>query len=85
MTYHYVFTDHLGSIVKLTDNTGTTIAEQSFDAWGRLRDANNWSSYTVPNTYAAILGTNGGTGWLTRGYTLTLDFVIEIDCRFSQV
>ncbi|MCC6515986.1 MAG: VCBS repeat-containing protein, partial [Chitinophagales bacterium] len=69
LTYNYVFTDHLGSILKLTDNTGTTVAEQSFDAWGRMRNPGNWASYTVPTTYNTVLGTSGGAGWLTRGYT----------------
>ena len=68
LTFYYVYTDHLGSIVKLTNNTGVTVAEQSFDAWGRVRNPDTWSSYTLPAS--TILGTHAnGTGWLMRGYT----------------
>src|SRR5690606_22686555 len=34
-----VYTDHLGSILTVTDSEGNSIADQSFDAWGRRRDA----------------------------------------------
>lgn len=48
--FHYVYTDYLGSLLTRTDNNGTVDAEQNFDAWGRLRDPNNWQylSYTTP-------------------------------------
>jgi RHS repeat-associated protein len=72
VTYNYVYTDHLGSILKLTNSTGTVTAEQSFDAWGRLRNPNNWNDYSVAGTAQPIgspLGAGGGGGWLTRGYT----------------
>lgn len=32
-TYCYTYTDHLGSILTLTDQNGTVVAEQSFDPW----------------------------------------------------
>jgi len=77
LTYNYVFTDHLGSILKLTNNAGAAVAEQSFDAWGRLRNPNNWSDYAYVQPNNSPLGagnapTGGflaGAGWLTRGYT----------------
>jgi RHS repeat-associated protein len=74
--YYTAYTDHLGSLVTLTNNNSTPgfVARQSFDAWGRYRTPNNWNDYTVANNSAAnstsgngILGTNG---WLRRGYTM---------------
>lgn len=77
LTYNYVFTDHLGSILKLTNNAGAAVAEQSFDAWGRLRNPTTWSDYTplgIAQPINSPLGAGGapsgaGAGWLTRGYT----------------
>ena len=56
-----VYTDHLGSIELLVNTVTSQEIEQSFDAWGRSRDPQNWSStqsfgWTTP-------------GWLRRGYT----------------
>ncbi len=58
-TYHYVYTDHLGSILTLTDAGGTIEAEQNFDAWGRRRNASSW----------AYTGVVSPPDWLYRGYT----------------
>ena len=40
-TIYNIFRDHLGTITHL--KTGSTISEYSFDAWGRRRNALNWS------------------------------------------
>ncbi len=58
--YHYVFKDHLGSILRVTNTTGTTEADQSFDAWGRRRN---------PTTWAYTGATAPTQTWLYRGYT----------------
>jgi RHS repeat-associated protein len=58
---NYVYTDHLGSPVILTDETATIIAKQSFDAWGKPRNADDWLCTTTPNI------TN--PTWLWRGFT----------------
>lgn len=55
---YFTYKDHLGSIVALTDETGDVVLEQSFDAWGRYRDPNDW-------TYNIL---NPSPTWL-RGYT----------------
>ena len=57
--FHYVYTDHLGSIVALTNNIGTITSEQNFDAWGRKRNPTNWTYASIPSVQT----------WLTRGYT----------------
>jgi RHS repeat-associated protein len=61
-SYFYTYTDHLGSILTVTNNSGTVVAEQNFDAWGRRRN---------PTTWVALAPT-AATGlpvWLYRGYT----------------
>jgi len=58
-TYNYVYTDHLGSILTVTNSSGTVIAEQNFDPWGRKRNTTNW-------TYA---GVQTVPAWLYRGFT----------------
>lgn len=60
-TLYYPCTDHLGSIVALTDGTGTVVQRQAFDAWGRRRNPYTWATddRAVPST---------GFEWL-RGYT----------------
>ncbi len=56
---HYVYTDHLGSILKVTDASGTVVAEQNFDAWGRNRNPNDWTYDNIPAV----------PDWLYRGFT----------------
>ena len=38
----FTYTDHLGSITHITDNDGNLLAEQSFGAWGRIRNPETW-------------------------------------------
>ena len=60
-TYHYVYTDHLGSILTTTTSAGAveTATEQNFDAWGRRRNPSTW----------AYTGVTSPPDWLYRGYT----------------
>jgi hypothetical protein len=57
---YFVDTDHLGSILALLRNTGTSPAvEYSYDEWGRRRRPSNWALYdTIPSL-----------GFIDRGYT----------------
>jgi RHS repeat-associated protein len=59
VTPYYIYTDHLGSLLTITNAAGTVIAEQNFDAWGRKRNPANWQYASVPATPT----------WLYRGYT----------------
>lgn len=59
VTPYYIYSDHLGSILTVTDAAGTIIGEQNFDAWGRKRNPANWQYANVPATPT----------WLFRGYT----------------
>jgi RHS repeat-associated protein len=65
---HYLHTDHtstalstgLGSWTAVTDETGTVIDEQSYDAWGNRRNPETWRAYT--STPASPLFDRGFTG-----------------------
>ncbi|MFH1005242.1 MAG: polymorphic toxin type 23 domain-containing protein [Bacteroidota bacterium] len=57
---YYAHTDHLGSIVGIYDNGGQKIYAQSFDAWGRERNPDNWTYTANPSTKPQ---------WLIRGFT----------------
>lgn len=62
---HYVYTDHLGSVSTVTDATGNIEARRNFDAWGRLRNPDDWNQ-----VYPSIsLVNNNLPEWLYRGYT----------------
>jgi RHS repeat-associated protein len=56
---HYVYTDHLGSINVITNATGIIEFTQSFDAWGKPRNATDWSTFNI--TPPPV--------WLYRGFT----------------
>ena len=40
---HYILKDHLGSWTTITDGSGNVVREQSFDAWGNMRNPETWS------------------------------------------
>ncbi|MBL0049726.1 MAG: VCBS repeat-containing protein [Bacteroidetes bacterium] len=58
--FYYVYTDHLGSIQKLTNEQGVVIAKQDFDAWGNYRNPDDWTFLTQEPI---------NPKWLYRGYT----------------
>jgi RHS repeat-associated protein len=55
----YTYTDHLGSIINVTDAHGALIASQNFDAWGRHRNPLTWDYNNIPSP----------PDWLYRGFT----------------
>ncbi len=58
---YYTYTDHLGSIIAVTNSQGNKVVEQNFDAWGRRRDPTSWQPIATNST--------SGKDWLYRGYT----------------
>ena len=42
-TNRYYHTDHLGSIIAITNDTGTVVERRSYDAWGKRRNQNGTS------------------------------------------
>lgn len=61
---YYVYSDHLGSILTLTDDQGNVEVEQNFDAWGRERDVDTWEYAN-----ATPVGNHSNFEWMQRGYT----------------
>jgi RHS repeat-associated protein len=60
MKVYTTYTDHLGSIVAVTDaSDGTLVAAQNFDPWGRHRKPTGWEPDFTPTL----------PRWLYRGYT----------------
>ncbi len=57
----YAFKDHLGSWTTVADAYGQVLAEQSFDAWGNLRDPDTWLNYSAAAAVAPLFG-RGFTG-----------------------
>jgi RHS repeat-associated protein len=47
-TAYYTYSDHLGSILSVTNSSGSVIAEQNFDPWGRKRNTTTWTFTSVP-------------------------------------
>jgi len=43
-TYYYLLRDYLGNITHVYNSSNSTTQEYSFDAWGRRRNATDWSS-----------------------------------------
>lgn len=58
-SYYYTYTDHLESILTVTNAAGSVAVEQNFDAWGRRRNPTTWDYANVP----------ARPDWLYRGYT----------------
>jgi len=55
----YVHPDHLGSLVLITDENGDVYEEKSFDAFGRLRDPEDWSEIVTEGNYRFDRGFTG--------------------------
>ncbi|MGC4058245.1 MAG: RHS repeat-associated core domain-containing protein [Chitinophagaceae bacterium] len=61
--YYAAYTDHLGSLVCLTNESAVVVGRQSFDAWGRTRNPDTWG-------YVPSAGVSPGMPeWIVRGYT----------------
>jgi len=65
--YNYLYKDHLGSILVLTDAAGTVVGEQSFDAFGRYRNPDTWEVLNS-DPYDEELTVDMPV-WFSRGYT----------------
>ncbi len=62
-TQAYLFTDHLGSVDTITDESGTILQSMSFSAWGERRLPANWNDMTLPTVRQQM------DGYTNRGYT----------------
>jgi RHS repeat-associated protein len=59
--YFYLHRDHLGSILAITNSSGTVVEKRHFDAWGSLTNFENQSSNQLPVSTSQM--------FLDRGYT----------------
>lgn len=55
---YYIYTDHLNSILTVTNNTGNIVTQQNFDPWGNYRNPATWTYSNIPNQ----------PDWLYRGF-----------------
>jgi len=46
----HVYTDHQGSIIRLTNEAGSVVEERNYDPWGRERNPSNWT-YALNSEY----------------------------------
>lgn len=58
-TMYYIHKDHLGSINVITNQNGAVVQNLSFDAWGRRRNATDWTYNNVPSTFLFSRGFTG--------------------------
>ncbi len=56
---YYFHNDHLGSPWLITNASGNEVQRLNFDAWGRRRDASNWSNYVNLPTFKFDRGFTG--------------------------
>jgi hypothetical protein len=64
---YFTYKDHLGSIVALTTDDGSVFFEQSFDAWGRYRNPNNWTYYDITEAPSWLRGSQVMSIWKCLG------------------
>jgi RHS repeat-associated protein len=56
---YYILTDYQGNWHKVINEQGNTIEQYSFDAWGKRRNATNWSYIGVPTAFIFDRGYTG--------------------------
>lgn len=45
---YYIHSDYLGSVNFISNSAGAVVQETGFDAWGRQRNASNWTYNSLP-------------------------------------
>ncbi|MDR1679839.1 MAG: hypothetical protein LBR81_08705 [Prevotellaceae bacterium] len=55
----YIYTDYQGSLICLTDESGTPIENYAYDPWGKRRNPNDWN---LPDERTNLLVNRGYTG-----------------------
>jgi RHS repeat-associated protein len=56
---YYVMQDHLGSLVGAINSESNHVCRQSFDAWGRARNPENWTYTNIPDEFPFLRGYTG--------------------------
>ena len=60
--YYYLLRDYLGSITHVINTSKTTVAEYSYDAWGRMRNPSTWDNFTPGSEPVLFVAGRGFTG-----------------------
>ncbi len=56
---YFIMKDHLGSITGAINNETGKVYRQSFDAWGRKRNPENWTYSNIPDNFPFMRGYTG--------------------------
>jgi hypothetical protein len=56
---YYVMQDHLGSLVGAINAESEHVYRQSFDAWGRARNPEDWTYTNIPDDFPFLRGYTG--------------------------
>ncbi len=56
---YYFHKDHLGSLTEVTDKDGQIVEENSYDAWGRRRNPDDWTYDNIPSMHITDHGFTG--------------------------
>ena len=74
-TLRYALTDHLGSFASILTSTGTSVVNESFDAYGSRRNATTWSGAPSSGDETTINGVSrlGYTGQTVLGVSMGLN------------
>ena len=56
---YYVMQDHLGSLVGAINAESDHVYRQSFDAWGRARNPEDWTYNNIPDDFPVLRGYTG--------------------------
>ena len=65
----YTHSDHLGSLHRITDESGKVVEKLSFDPWGKRRSAVNWAQIDIEDLVSPSWSSVAGVFRTTRGYT----------------
>lgn len=58
-SFYYAYTDYLGSLIALTNESGTVVERYAYDPWGKRRNPANWTQDDSRTTWIVNRGYTG--------------------------
>ena len=58
-SFYYAYTDYLGSLIALTNESGTVVERYAYDPWGKRRNPTNWTQDDSRTTWIVNRGYTG--------------------------
>ena len=58
-SFYYAYTDYLGSLIALTNESGTVVERYAYDPWGKRRNPANWAENDSRTTWIVNRGYTG--------------------------